>query len=79
MPRRQSDGEERDSDLDIKAIYQLGRADFRSGYPRTWTPHLGTLAQDEIAWGVWVRGWDDEQIERELLSIKRYQSAHPKK
>lgn len=63
---------------DVGAIYQLGRADFRSGYPRTWTPHLGELASDEIAWSIWVSGWEDAQHEYEDMKISIYRAINGK-
>ena len=66
-------------ELDVKGIYEMGRADFRSGYPPTWTPHLGSLAQNEAAWGVWRRGWEDEQAHREEQRIKLLKAKARKK
>lgn len=61
---------------DVDAIFALGRADFRSGYPRTWTPHLGELAQDYIAWGIWVSGWDDGYEEHERFMLALHKAIH---
>ena len=70
------DGKPFQSDLEIEDIYQLGWADFHSGYPPTWTPHLGSLAQDEAAWGIWRRGWEDAQAAKEDHQLSLLKAKH---